>query len=580
MRALKPVLIISIVVLLALAAATAFGVSVQAAKVAAPPSQPAAPSGNTIDLAGPWKFSTDREEGGQALGWQKPDFDASKWRVLNAPGAWEDQGITAPNPNWPDWPENEAGGGYNGYAWYRKTVTVPADWTTGTMTLRIGAIHDSDWTYVNGVQVGMTTGEDAYEKLREYTVPQTVLRPGQPNVIAVRVLDIAGAGGIHEGPVELTREAAGAEAATAGEAGGAPEERAYAEHSSGITKIGEGVEVPAGMQVDGDVLSVGGTVTIDGHVTGSAQAVGGSVIVHPGGRLDGDAVTVGGQVIRQGDAVIGGQTVQSPLPEFLAGRLHPSRPRDWWPFDFRVGFLWWLFLGLFAALVFPRRLEVMARALPTAPGTTALLGAAGIALIPGVIIADALVGAFVIVILALTLVGIIAIPAAAVAMAAVIAALPLCVAFGVVAVWLSLGRAIVGRLDRRQTHTVPAMLVGLLAILLLCRLPVFGVMIMITVAIFGAGLALVTGLGTSERWIWQKRERAAAAPEPPATEPAPPAEEPVVPSEEAVSAEEEPVTPTEEPAPSVEERAALPEPTKPAEEGEGEAEERPEPPPV
>ncbi len=53
-------------------------------------------------------------------------------------------------------------------------------------------VDDIDTTWVNGVKVGATVG---YNLVRKYAVPAGVLKPGR-NVVAVRVLDTGGGGGI------------------------------------------------------------------------------------------------------------------------------------------------------------------------------------------------------------------------------------------------------------------------------------------------------------------------------------------------------------------------------------------------
>ena len=528
MNTLKLALVVGVLVLFALP------VLGGAMAGTAPVVSPAVPSPRTMDLSGPWKFSTDREESGQALGWQKADFDASKWRVLHAPQAWEEQGITNPNLNWP---ENEEGGGYNGYAWYRKTVTIPADWTTGTVTLRIGSIHDSDWTYVNGVQVGMTTGKDAYEQLREYTVPQTVLRLGQPNVIAIRVLDVAGAGGIYDGPVELVRETPEAAAK-----GGAEEDggRAYANQTNSQTKVGGSIEVPTDTEVSGDAVAIGGSVTVNGHVTGEAVAVGGSVNVNPGGCVDGNATSIGGRVNRAEGATIGGQVVEMP---FLRGAWvgHFAREPFWWRTDGVRDLLFWIFLALLTALLIPRRMELMARALPTAPGAAALYGVFGFIALPAVILAILLACLFVILVLLVTIVGWLAIPAVALAMAAALLGVFVIFLVGSAAVWLSLGRAILDALGRKETRTLWAMLLGMLAVWILTQMPVIAVPVSIAVVIFGFGVAIMTGLGTHENWSSRRMDRGRGQETPPPatpvmTAPAPP---PVVVEETAPAETEE-----------------------------------------
>ena len=53
-------------------------------------------------------------------------------------------------------------------------------------------VDDIDTTFVNGVNVGATVG---YNLVRKYPVAAGMLKPGR-NVVAVRVLDTGGGGGI------------------------------------------------------------------------------------------------------------------------------------------------------------------------------------------------------------------------------------------------------------------------------------------------------------------------------------------------------------------------------------------------
>lgn len=66
--------------------------------------------------------------------------------------------------------------------------------------LNLGPIDDNDTTWINGTQVGATA---SYNADRKYNVPANVLKAGK-NVIAVRVFDGQGAGGINGKPDQLT----------------------------------------------------------------------------------------------------------------------------------------------------------------------------------------------------------------------------------------------------------------------------------------------------------------------------------------------------------------------------------------
>ena len=95
----------------------------------------------------------------------------------------------------------------DGQAWYRTTFMLDeVEAEAGTLLLGVGRIDDSDTTWVNGVQVGQTLMQ--YDRPRRYTVPGAVLRPGE-NVVAIRVTDTGGGGGIHGPADELFVQPAG-----------------------------------------------------------------------------------------------------------------------------------------------------------------------------------------------------------------------------------------------------------------------------------------------------------------------------------------------------------------------------------
>ncbi len=117
-------------------------------------------------------------------GWEAPGFDATDWVSIPVPGLWESAGWA----------------GMDGVAWYRATFTLTAAEVNAGVLLGVGRIDDSDVTFVNGHKVGATTLQ--YNLPREYAVPASALRAGE-NVVAVRVTDTGGGGGIHGGVEEL-----------------------------------------------------------------------------------------------------------------------------------------------------------------------------------------------------------------------------------------------------------------------------------------------------------------------------------------------------------------------------------------
>ena len=73
-----------------------------------------------------------------------------------------------------------------------------------------------------------------------------------------------------------------------------------------IVRFGESVTVGRDERVDGDVVALGGSVTVDGEVTGEVAAIGGSVTLGPTARVGGDIAVVGGSLRRSPGAVVEG----------------------------------------------------------------------------------------------------------------------------------------------------------------------------------------------------------------------------------------------------------------------------------
>lgn len=104
------------------------------------------------------------------------DFNDSRWPEMHTPKLWEDQEL----------------GELDGTVWLRKTIVVSKNDANKKALLKLAKIDDQDVTYINGIEVGTTTG---YKKSRTYKIKEGVLKPGN-NVIAIKIFDYAGGGGI------------------------------------------------------------------------------------------------------------------------------------------------------------------------------------------------------------------------------------------------------------------------------------------------------------------------------------------------------------------------------------------------
>ncbi|BDU23934.1 sialate O-acetylesterase [Flavobacterium sp. GSB-24] len=112
-----------------------------------------------------------------------PNFQDKNWPEIKVPSLWENQQI----------------GNIDGIVWMRKTIVLTAEQAKKEAVLHLAKVDDEDKTYVNGVEVGTN---NLWDKLRVYKIPANVLKEGT-NVIAVRITDYSGGGGIYGDPTDL-----------------------------------------------------------------------------------------------------------------------------------------------------------------------------------------------------------------------------------------------------------------------------------------------------------------------------------------------------------------------------------------
>lgn len=160
------------------------------------------PSGPWVVPLREWQFRIDPLGLGLEQGWFKPDYEADSWPLLQAGKSWESQGVTRPHPTIVHDDPAEQAQQYDGLAWYRIRCRVPAALSGREVHFQAGGINDYDWLYVNGQEVASTEAA-APGASRDYLLPPTVLRFGEENVLALRIFNSHGPGGLTGNPVQL-----------------------------------------------------------------------------------------------------------------------------------------------------------------------------------------------------------------------------------------------------------------------------------------------------------------------------------------------------------------------------------------
>ncbi|MBR0285708.1 MAG: alpha-galactosidase [Bacteroidales bacterium] len=142
-----------------------------------------------------------RFQKGDNPAWNAFAYDDSAWQEVSLTDQpWESLGLESAN----------------GIGWYRIHVVIPSSLKKGiveAIMLDLGAIDDSDQTWVNGHLVGKdgTFPEDPggysseYGKRRHYVVDPKWVRWDRDNVIAVRVYNYGDPGGFYRGSVKVVK---------------------------------------------------------------------------------------------------------------------------------------------------------------------------------------------------------------------------------------------------------------------------------------------------------------------------------------------------------------------------------------
>ena len=107
-------------------------------------------------------------KGEPAAAWNQCDFSESEWSGISLNGR-----LVLPSP-----------------VWIRVRFCVPAGFVTEGLELDLGAIHDYDDTWMNGIRMGSynpsnTHPETAWQIRRRYLLPKGLINPGRENILAI-----------------------------------------------------------------------------------------------------------------------------------------------------------------------------------------------------------------------------------------------------------------------------------------------------------------------------------------------------------------------------------------------------------
>jgi beta-galactosidase len=141
-------------------------------------------------VEGQWHFQK-----GDDIAWKARDINDSDWQTVTLPDTWEHHSSYTND---------------NVYGWFRRRIEIPASLKGKDIDLLLGCIDDVDETFLNGQRIGGTGSfppnfQTAWDKQRCYRVPASLVRGDGSDVLAVRVFDGGGNGGIYEAGVKAVR---------------------------------------------------------------------------------------------------------------------------------------------------------------------------------------------------------------------------------------------------------------------------------------------------------------------------------------------------------------------------------------
>ena len=111
----------------------------------------------------------------------------TEWAAMSVPGTWN---------------ENSNGElkNYDGFAWYRCSVTIPRGWKGKELELLTERIDNAHEVYLNGAKLGGAGSfppnyQSGLDQPKQYKIKPDQVKHGQDNLVAIRVFDHDGHGG-------------------------------------------------------------------------------------------------------------------------------------------------------------------------------------------------------------------------------------------------------------------------------------------------------------------------------------------------------------------------------------------------
>jgi alpha-glucosidase (family GH31 glycosyl hydrolase) len=142
------------------------------------------------DITKEWRFKIDKEDVGEKEQWYAANFNDTSWEVIDGGMRWDEL--------------KEEYKHYDGYAWYRKKVFIPKSLRGKKLRIVFPGVDDAYTLYINGEKAA-TYGSREESVWATTTMPEIskYIKFGEDNIIAVKVWDYGGEGGLTKGPIRI-----------------------------------------------------------------------------------------------------------------------------------------------------------------------------------------------------------------------------------------------------------------------------------------------------------------------------------------------------------------------------------------
>ncbi len=252
-----------------------------------------------------------------------------------------------------------------------------------------------------------------------------------------------------------------------------------------ILALGCNVDVQQGATVYGSIADFGGNLNVAGTVNGSIATFGGNVRLTETAVVSGQVASMGGNYSSAPGAVVRGNpnsgVLTPPIPPTPPTPLNPAARMFTFGFDVLGGIVTALAFAALGALVVifaPNATRRVSDAVQNKPLNTAGVGCLTLIVLP-------ILG----ILLVITIIGIpVAFVLGLVAWAAWI--------FGGIAIGLLAGEKILGAFKMTNILPVLAVMLGVVLLMLIGQIPVFGWLVSCIVGLLGLGAVVMTRFGT------------------------------------------------------------------------------------